>query len=125
MTGLSLRVAICNHSVQADFVQVRGFQLQHLVNAIAVDGIGGFADLLGGFIAATKASLDQLLAVLVQQVECWFVCARRDLDELRKPISDLRSRKRTQEREVEECVDRSVVGTETVLVVTIVDSNLD
>jgi hypothetical protein len=49
----------------------------------------------------------------------------RDLDQLREAVADLSRGQGSQEREVEEGVDRSVVGAQTVLVVAVVDGDLD
>lgn len=51
--------------------------------------------------------------------------ARRDLDQLGKTVSDLCLGECAEESEVEESVNRSMIGSETVLVVAVVDGNLD
>jgi len=82
-------VAICDDSVQADFVEIRCLQLQHLMDAFLVDLIRCLADLLGCAIRAPETSLDELLTVLVEQVECVEVGTSRDLDQLGEAVSDL------------------------------------
>ena len=51
--------------------------------------------------------------------------AGRNLDQLCETVSYLALWQSLQEREVEECVHRGVVRSETVLVVAVVDSDLD
>lgn len=95
------------------------------MNAFAVDCIGSCADFLGRVISPPEPSFDKLLAVLIQQVKRVQVRACRNLNELCKPITDLRDGEGAQKREVKKRVDRCVVGTEPVLVVPVVDSNFD
>ncbi len=118
-------MAICNDSIQADLVQVRRLQLQHLVDPFSVDLISRLDQLLRASIRAAKTLLNQLLAVLVQQVKGVEMRTSRDLDQLREAVADLSRGQRSQEREVEEGVDGCVVGAQTVLVVSVVDSDLD
>ena len=117
-------VAIGNDTVEADLVKVGSLKLQHLVDTSAVYLIRGLEDLLVITFTA-EAGSDQLLAVLVKKVECGLVCTCRDLDQLSKAISDLCLGKSLQEREVQECVDGSVVCTQPVFIVAVVNSNLD
>lgn len=51
--------------------------------------------------------------------------ASGDLDQFCESVPDLCFGESSEEAKVEECVHRCVVGTETVLVVAIVDTNLD
>ena len=83
-------VAVSDDTVETDLVEVRSLQLQHLVDAGAVDLVRSLADLLGGIVAATELHLDELLAVLVEKVERPQVGAARDLDQLCETISHLR-----------------------------------
>lgn len=76
-------------------------------------------------IGSTKFGVNELLAILVQQVKDLKVCTRRNLDELCKSIPDLSNRQGAEESKVQEGVDRSMVGTKAVLVVAVVDGNLD
>ena len=118
-------MAICNDPIQSDLMQVRRLQLQHLVDPLPVDLIRRLDQLLRTPIRSAKALLNQLLAVLVQQVKGVEMGTSRDLDQLREAVADLGRGQRSQEREVEEGVDRCVVGAQTVLVVAIVDGDLN
>lgn len=95
------------------------------MDASSVDLIRSLSDFCGGAICSTETGGDELLAILVEQVECGQVGARRDLDELSKSVSDLCLRKCSEEGEVEECLHGSMVSSQTVLVVAVVDGNLD
>ena len=117
-------MAVGNDTVKTNLVEVRGLELQHLVNTSTVDGVSGLADLLV-ISLTTKAGSDQLLAVLVKKVECGLVGTCRDLDQLSKAVSDLCLGEGLQERKVQECVNGGVVCTQPVLVVAVVNSNLD
>jgi hypothetical protein len=65
-------VAVGDDTVKTDLVKVGCLELQHLVDASPVYLIRSLANLL--IVAlTTKAGSNQLLAVLVQQVECWLV----------------------------------------------------
>ncbi len=122
---LDLRVAVCNDSIQPDFVKVRGLQLEHLVDTLPVDFVSSRTHFLRGAVGASKSSLDQLLTVLVQQLKGLQVRACRYLDQLGKPISDLRHGQGAQEREIEEGMYRGMIGPQTVLVISVVDGNFD
>lgn len=117
-------MTVSDDTVKADFVKVGCLQLQHLVDASTVDGVGSLTNLLVVALT-TKAGSDQLLAVLVKKIECGFVSTCRDLDQLGKAVSDLCLGQCLQEREIQEGVDGSVVGTQPVLVVAVVDTDLD
>lgn len=117
-------MTIGNDSVKTDLVEVGSLQLQHLKDAVPVDFIGG----LSHFLVLTSASElggDQLLTILVEQVKCGQVRTAGDLDELGESISHLSLRQSAEESKVEEGVDWRVVGTEAILIVAVVDSNLD
>jgi hypothetical protein len=118
-------MAICNDPIQSDLMQVRRLQLQHLMDPLPVDLIRRLDQLLRASIRSAKTLLNQLLAVLVQQVKGVEMRTSRDLDQLREAVADLSSRQGPQEREVEEGVDRGVVGAQTVLVIAVVDGDLD
>jgi 16S rRNA C1402 (ribose-2'-O) methylase RsmI len=105
-------------------MEVGCLKLQHLVDTGAVDLIRCLEDFLVVTLTAESRS-DQLLAVLVQQVECWLVSTGRNLDQLCETVSYLTLWQGLQEREVKECVHGGVVRSETVLVVAVVDSDLD
>jgi hypothetical protein len=65
-------VAVGDDTVKTDLVKVGCLKLQHLVDTSPVYLICSLANLL--IVAlTTKAGSNQLLAVLVQQVECWLV----------------------------------------------------
>jgi len=119
------RVAVSNDSVKTNLVQVGGLELKHLVNTSPVDGVGGLGDLLGSTIGTAKAGADELLTVLVEQVEGVKVSTGGDLDQLCKSVTDLTLGKGAKEAKVEESPHGSVVSTQTVLVVAVVDGNLD
>ena len=117
-------VAVGDDTVKTDLVKVRCLELQHLMNTSTVDGVSSLANLL--VIALTaEAGSDQLLAVLVKKIECGPVSTCRDLDQLGKAVSDLCLGQGLQERKVQEGVDGSVVSTQPVLVIAVVNSNLD
>lgn len=118
-------MTVCDDTVETDLVKVRGLELQHLVDTSPVDLVGSILDLLLGTIGVTECGVDELLGVLVEKVECGKVSTAGDFDQLCKTVSDLRSGKCAEETEVEEGVDGSVVCTETVLVVGVVDADLD
>lgn len=117
-------MAVGNDTVKTNLVEVGSLKLQHLVDTSTVDGVSGLTDLLVVTLA-TKAGSNQPLAVLVKKVECGPVATCRDLDQLGKAVSDLCLRESLQEREVQECVHGSVVSTQPVLVVAVVNGNLD
>jgi hypothetical protein len=140
-------VTIGNNSIQSDLVQVGRLQAQHLIDTLAVNlyglsvikqptkllhelskgtyNIGRLADLIESAICSTEPRLDQLLAVLVQQVEHLQVGARRDLDELGESVSHLGDRQRAQKGKVQKGVHGGVVCAQAVLVSAIVDGHLD
>lgn len=122
---LVLRVSICDDSIETDLVEVGCLELQHLVDTSSVDLVSSLLNLGWRSIGAAKACLDDLLAVLVEQVERRQVGTRRDLDQLGESVSDLCGREGSKEGEVEEGLDGSVVGTQSVLVVAVVDGDLD
>lgn len=122
---LDVRVSVCNNSVQANLVEVGGLELQHLVDSRPVDLVCSVPNLLRSTVGTAEASADELLAVLVEKVVGGLVCTRGDLDELGKTVSDLCLGQGTKEAEVKEGVHGSVVGTKTVLVITVVDGDLD
>jgi hypothetical protein len=73
------------------------------------------ADTLGaGVIAVPKASLDQVLAVLDEEVVDGAVADGGDLDELGETVADLSDGEGAEEGKVEERVQGRVVRTETV-----------
>lgn len=118
-------MSVCDDSVETNLMQIRRFQLQHLIDTRTVDFVGGLLDFSGLVIDAAKGSLDQFLAVLVEQIKSSKMSATRDLDQLSESVPNLGLRKGLQETEVEEGVHGRMVGTQSVLIVAIVDSNLD
>ena len=117
-------MTVGDDTVKTDLVKVRCLELQHLVDTSTVDGVGSLADLLVVALT-TKAGSNQLLAVLVKKIECGLVSTRRDLDQFGKAVSDLCLGQGPQEREVQEGVHRSMVSTQPVLVVAVVNGNLN
>ena len=66
-----LRMSISNDSVKTDLVQIGRFELQHLVDSGSVDLISCLSDFDRCSISSTKAGINELLAILVEKVECW------------------------------------------------------
>ena len=112
--------------------------LKHRLDTTVADLLTGGDDLLTALVA--EGSLNELLAVLDQQVVDRLVTDRGDLDELCETVSDLTSWQSLEQGEVEEGVDGGVVGSETgvrpsylrgksprlpVLQLAVVDSDLD
>ena len=62
-------MAIGNDSIQSNLMEVRGLQLQHFEDASTVDLVCGLSDLLRCTICAAEASVDELLAIFVKQIE--------------------------------------------------------
>lgn len=120
-----IRVTVGNDTVETNLVEVGCLELQHLVDTSPVDLVGCFLDLLLSTIGVTESGLDELLGILVEKVECGQVSTAGDLDQLCETVPDLRSGKCAEETKVEEGVLGCVVGTKTVLVVAVVDTDLD
>ena len=106
-------------------MQVRSLELQHLVDAVAVNLVCGIANLLRGSLSASETRLDDLLGVLLEQLKGLEMGTGGDLDQLSEPVTDLSLWQGAEEGEVEEGMDGGMVGTKTVLVVAVVDANLD
>ena len=117
-------VTVGNDTIKTNLVEVGCLELQHLVDTCTVNGISSLANFLVITLTA-EAGSDQLLAVLVKKIERGLVSTCRDLDQLGKAVSNLRFGQGLQERKVQESVDGSVISTQPVLVVAVVDSNLD
>lgn len=117
-------MAVGNDTVQTNLVEVGCLELQHLEDTSAVYFIRSLSNLWVNTVTA-EARCDELLAVLVEQLKRRPVTACGDLDQLCKAVSDLCFGECLQEGEVEECVHWCVVGTESVLVVAVVDGDLD
>lgn len=60
------RVTVCDNSVKTDFVQVGGFELQHLEDTGTVDLVGGIPDFLRSTIGTAETSGDEFSAVFVE-----------------------------------------------------------
>jgi hypothetical protein len=118
-------VTVSNDTVKTNLVEVGGLELQHLVDTSPVDLVGCILDLLLSTVGVAESGFDELLGVLVEEVECGQVSTAGDLDQLCETVPDLRSGECAEETEVEEGVLGCVVGTETVLVVAVVDTDLD
>ena len=93
--------------------------------AFLVDLVRRCTDFFWCAIGAAKSRINELLAVFVQEVKGFQVGARRDLDQLRKAVPDLRGGEGAQEGEVEESMYRCMVSPKAVLIVSVIDSNLD
>lgn len=119
------RVSVRDDTVEGDFVQVWGLEEQHDVDATVVDDVGGLPELGTATVCAAEPVRDELLAEAVQELEGGYVRAGRDLDQFGEAVPDLGFRQGPEEGEVEEGVDRGVVGAETVLVLVVVDGDLD
>jgi len=78
-----------------------------------------------GATRSRETDLDELLAVLLEQLPDLDVGDGRNLDQLCETVADLAERKSGEEREVKEGHARGVVGSETVLELAVVDSDLD
>ena len=63
-------VSIGNDSVKTNLMKIWGLESQHLMDSLAVDLVCGINQLLRRAICTAKGLLDELLAVLVEQVEC-------------------------------------------------------
>ena len=118
-------MTIRNDSIQADLVKIRRLKFQHFVYALLVNLVRRGANFFGSAIRATKPRVDELLAVLIQEIERIKVRARRNFDQFCKTISDLCSGQGAKEGEIEKGVHRCMVSTEAVFVIAIVDSNLN
>jgi hypothetical protein len=118
-------VTVGDDAVEHDLVEVGGLELEHLVDTGTADAVGGLLQVVRGAVCAAEARGDEVLAVGVEEVEGGLVGAGRDLDELGEAIADLGDGEGAEEGEVKECVDGGMVGSETVLVVAVVDGNLD
>lgn len=123
--GPNLRVAVSDDTVKTDLVEIGSLKLQHLVDTVAAELVCGLLDISGSTVLAAETGLDELSAVLLQKLKGLQVCTCGDLDELRETISDLRLGECAEEGEIEEGLDGCVVGTETILVVAVVDADLD
>lgn len=119
------RVTEGDDSVETQLVQVRGFELEHDIDTLLLDLLGGAQEVLGSLLVAVCV-LDEVLAVLDEQVPNPLVGASRDLDQLGGTVSDLSNWEGFQEREVEV----GVLGlwrkeaSETVFSLSIADRNL-
>lgn len=118
-------VTVCDDTIEHDLVQVWSLKLQHLVDRFAIDLIRGLYQLSRGAVCPSKSLPNELLAVFVQEIEGIKVGAGGDLDQLGETVSYLRDRQGTEEGEIEEGVDGSVIGTQAILVIAIVDRDLD
>ena len=118
-------MTVGNDTVKTNLVEVGCLELEHLVNTSPVDLVGCLLDLLLSTVGVAESGVDELLGVLVEEVKCGQVSTAGDLDQLCETVPDLRSGECAEETEVEEGVLGCVVGTETVLVVAVVDTDLD
>ena len=118
-------MAIGNHPVQTNFVEIGRLKFEHLMNALPVNLISGGTDFVSRAISSTKPGLDQLLAVFVEQVECVQVSTGGNFDQLSETVTDLGDGKSSQKGKIEEGMHGSMVCTQSVLVVAIIDRHFD
>ena len=85
--------------------------LEHGLDTSVADLGTGCNDVLAALLVS-ETGLDELLSVLDKQVPDSLVADRGDFDELGETVSDLSNGESFEEGEVEEGVERSVVGTE-------------
>lgn len=118
-------MAVSDDTVKTDFVKVGCLKLQHFVDAVTVDLVTCISDFLRSAVLATETGSNDLLGVLLEKLESFKVSTCGDLDQLCESVSDLGFRQSLEEGEVEEGLHGSVVGTQTVLVLAVVDGDLD
>lgn len=106
-------------------MEIRTFELQHLLNAALVDHVGCCTHFRRRSIGSPERSANELLAMSIKEIERMQVCTRRYLDQLRKPIANLSFGQGPQEGEVEKGLHRRMICTQAVFIVAIVDSYLD
>ena len=106
-------------------MKVRRLELQHLVDSLSVDFVSRRTNFGGRPVGPSKTGLDELFAVLIQQLECLQVRAGRDLDQLGKSIANLRHGQGAQKCEIQKGVHRCMICAQSVLVVSIIDRNFD
>ncbi len=129
LTGLeaeySLRVAVCDNSVQANLMQIWRLKFQHFMDALLVNLVRSIKDFNRSTISASEARFNELLAICIEEIECVQMRACRDLNELRKAVPNLRCWERAKKGEVKERMHRSMVRSQAVFVVAVVDCNFD
>lgn len=86
-------------SVETQLVQVGGLELEHDVDTPLLDFLGGAQEVLGSLLVAVGI-LDEVLAVLDEQVPDSLVGTGGDLDQFSGTVADLSDRQSLQEREV-------------------------
>ena len=118
-------MTVRNDTIQPNLMKIGGLELQHLVDSVVVDLIRSLLHLLGRIIRPAKTSVDELLTILVQQVKGIQMSTGRDFDQLRETITDLRFGQRAQEGKVQKRVDRSMIRSQTILVIAVVDCDFD
>lgn len=65
-----VRMAVSDNSIQSNLVQIGCLKFQHLVDAFSVDLVRCSADFVRSAIKTPKGSVDDLLAILVQEIKC-------------------------------------------------------
>ena len=120
-------VTVGNDTVKTDLVKVRRLEVEHSLDGVAADGVGSLLELLGTRASGVTAvsGVDEVLAVLDEQAPGVLVSAVENLDELGGTVTGLADGEGLEEVEVKEGVHGSVVGTETVLQLLVVDTDLD
>lgn len=106
-------------------MEIGGLQFEHFMNTLFVNFVRCITNFLRCAIRAAEASLNERLAIFVQQVEGVQMRAHRDLDQLGKTVPDLGRWQRAQEGEVKKSVHRCMVSTQPILIVAIIYSDLD
>merc|ERR1719387_609494 len=70
--------------------QIRALELKHLLDTLLRDRLADLAQACRGALRKTEFELDQILGVLFEKLEALRVLNRRDLDELRDPVTYVR-----------------------------------
>ncbi len=106
-------------------MQVWRFELQHLVDPVAIDTVRCIPDFFRGTIRTTKPCADYFFTIFLQQLEGLQMGTGGDLDQLGETVSDLSLWQGPQEGEVKKRVHRRVVSAQSVFIIAVVNSNLD
>ena len=127
LKGRRDRVAVGNNTVETDLVKVRRLEVEHALDSVTADGVGSLLELLGirARGVAAVSGVDEVLAVLDEHAPGVLVSAVEDLDDLGSTVTGLADGEGLEEIKVKESMHGSVVGTETVLELLVVDADLD
>jgi hypothetical protein len=124
LKGWGPSVTESDDTVKTKLVQVGRLELEHGVDTTSCDFKAGSANGIASLLVA-ETGLNELLAVLDEQLPNGLVTDRGNLDQLSETVANLSNWQCLEEREVKECVERSMVGAETVLELFVVDADLD